>query len=154
MKYLLDTCVVSETRRREPNANLMNWLAERQAADLFVSVVTLGELRKGACSLKDASRRQIPFVKRGFKTFPAVKITRLGVRKEFHGKHIGSALIATVKRFFLDDNRTGCRFVTVDAYRAATSFYERNGFVRTKGTEDGDAPTVPLFFDLLRLEAE
>lgn len=59
MKYLLDTCVVSETRRREPNANLMNWLAKRQAADLFVSVVTLGELRKGACSLKDASRRQI-----------------------------------------------------------------------------------------------
>lgn len=59
MKYLLDTCVVSETRRREPNANLMNWLAKRRAADLFVSVVTLGELRKGACSLKDASRRLI-----------------------------------------------------------------------------------------------
>ena len=59
MKYLLDTCVVSETRRREPNVNLVNWLAERQAADLFVSVVTLGELRKGACSLKDASRREI-----------------------------------------------------------------------------------------------
>lgn len=59
MKYLLDTCVVSETRRREPNANLMNWLAERQASDLFVSVVTLGELRKGASSLTDASRRQI-----------------------------------------------------------------------------------------------
>lgn len=36
MKYLLDTCVVSETRRREPDVNLMNWLAERQAADLFV----------------------------------------------------------------------------------------------------------------------
>ena len=59
MKYLLDTCVVSETRRREPNTNLMNWLAERKAADLFISVVTLGELRKGACSLKEASRRQV-----------------------------------------------------------------------------------------------
>ena len=104
--------------------------------------------------MPNASRRQIPFVKRGFKTFPAVKITRLGVRKEFHGKHIGSALIATVKRFFLDDNRTGCRFVTVDAYRAAASFYERNGFVRTKGEEEADAPTIPLFFDLLRLEVE
>ena len=52
------------------------------------------------------------------------------------------------------DYRTGCRFVTVDAYQAATPFYERNGFVRTKGAEDGDAPTVPLFFDLLRLDAE
>lgn len=58
MKYLLDTCVVSETRRREPNAALMNWLTERPATDLFVSVVTLGELRKGACSLKDDLRRK------------------------------------------------------------------------------------------------
>ena len=39
MKYLLDTCVVSETRRREPNANLMNWLAEQRASDLFVEDV-------------------------------------------------------------------------------------------------------------------
>ena len=37
----------------------MNWLAERQETELFVSVVTLGELRKGACSLKDVSRRQV-----------------------------------------------------------------------------------------------
>ena len=59
MKYLLDTCVVSETRRRAPNVNLTKWLSERSAADLFVSVVTLGELRKGACSLKDVLRRQI-----------------------------------------------------------------------------------------------
>lgn len=58
MKYLLDTCVVSETRRREPNVALMNWLTERAATDLFISVITLGELRKGACSLKDDLRRR------------------------------------------------------------------------------------------------
>ena len=37
----------------------MNWLAKQQAADLFISVITLGELRKGACSLGDVSRRQV-----------------------------------------------------------------------------------------------
>ena len=58
MKYLLDTCVVSETRRRKPDASLTNWLAERQAADLFISVVTLGELRKGARASKDILRRR------------------------------------------------------------------------------------------------
>ena len=104
--------------------------------------------------MPNPSKKQIPFVKRGFKTFPAVKITRLGVRKELHGKHVGSALLTTIKRFFLDDNRTGCRFVTVDAYRAAVGFYEANLFVRMKekGTEDVQAPTVPLFFDLLRVD--
>jgi len=55
--------------------------------------------------------------------------------------------------FFLADNRTGCRFITVDAYRNAVGFYERNDFARmlTKETEDPNAPTVPLFFDLKRL---
>ena len=104
--------------------------------------------------MPNSSKKRIPFVKRGFKTFPAVKITRLGVRKEFHGHHVGSSLLAAIKQFFLDDNRTGCRFITVDAYRAAVGFYESNDFKRMKarGTEGPKAPTIPLFFDLLRIE--
>lgn len=56
--------------------------------------------------------------------------------------------------FFLEDNRTGCRFITVDAYRGAVPFYEKNGFTRTLAPEDEDpdAPTVSLFFDLSRIE--
>ena len=43
---------------------------------------------------------------------------------------------------------------SVDAYRAAVGFYESNDFKRMKarGTEDPKAPTIPLFFDLLRIE--
>ena len=42
----------------------------------------------------------------------------------------------------------------VDAYRAAVGFYESNDFKRMKarGTEDPKAPTILLFFDLLRIE--
>lgn len=58
MKYLLDTCVVSETRKRNPDACLKKWLASVSSDDLFLSVVTLGELRKGSCLVKDASHRQ------------------------------------------------------------------------------------------------
>lgn len=98
-------------------------------------------------------RRKISHRKRGFQTFPAVKITRLGVCREFQGMKVGSVLLEAVKNFFLADNRTGCRFITVDAYRNAVGFYERNDFARmlTKETEDPNAPTVPLFFDLKRL---
>ena len=67
--------------------------------------------------------------KRGYRSFPALKITRLGVDISMHGKHIGSRLLDSVKLFFLTDNRTGCRFLTVDAYREAKVFYENNGFV-------------------------
>lgn len=57
MKYLLDTCVISETRKRQPNSLLLKWLEGVRQSDLFVSVVTIGELRSGAHSAQDANLR-------------------------------------------------------------------------------------------------
>ena len=57
MSYLLDTNVVSEARRKTPDANVARWLSERPAATLYLSVLTLGELRKGIASLVDDHRR-------------------------------------------------------------------------------------------------
>ena len=50
--------------------------------------------------------------------------------KIFHRMGIGSYLIWALKMLFLTDNRTGCRFITVDAYNksAVTEFYEKNDF--------------------------
>jgi len=59
MKYLLDTCVVSETRKRHPNDGLKVWLSSIPLRDLYISVVTLGELRKGAHATKDLSQRKL-----------------------------------------------------------------------------------------------
>ena len=100
------------------------------------------------------SRRKIPHLKRGFEMFPAVKITRLGIQRKQQKCGIGTALLTVIKHFFLEDNRTGCRFITVDAYRGAVPFYEKNGFTRTLAPEDEDpdAPTISLFFDLSRIE--
>ena len=59
--YLLDTCVVSETRNKRPNENVIRWLSSRDPNELFISSITLGEIKKGICSLDDtrkASRLQ------------------------------------------------------------------------------------------------
>jgi len=45
--YLLDTNVVSETRKTRPDGGVTAFLAAADAAGLFLSVLTLGELRKG-----------------------------------------------------------------------------------------------------------
>jgi len=45
--YLLDTNVVSETRRRRPNANVLRWFASVDGDDLYLSVMVLGEIRQG-----------------------------------------------------------------------------------------------------------
>ena len=57
MSYLLDTNVLSELRRKTPNAGVVAWFAQRPASTLFLSVLTLGELRKGMESMLDANRK-------------------------------------------------------------------------------------------------
>ena len=56
------------------------------------------------------------------KSYPAAKIGRLGVSLEMRGMSVGSFLLDFIKRYFIADNKTGCRFITVDAYAAAIPF--------------------------------
>ena len=81
------------------------------------------------------------------KSYPAVKIGRLGVSMEIRGMSVGSFLLDFIKQYFTADNKTGCRFITVDAYAAAVPFYLRNGFVPLND-DDIDEPTRLLYFDL------
>ena len=58
MSYLLDTNIISETVRRNPNKRVIAWLNQLPGEALFVSVLTLGEIRKGIEVLADARRRE------------------------------------------------------------------------------------------------
>lgn len=48
--YLLDTNVISETRKARPDSGVMAFLSGLDAEGLFLSVLTLGELRKGVAA--------------------------------------------------------------------------------------------------------
>ena len=58
MKYLIDTCVLSELRKKIPNQGVIDWFAERSVATLYLSVLSLGELRKGITALEEVKRRE------------------------------------------------------------------------------------------------
>lgn len=45
--YLLDTVVLSELRRRERDPRVVQWIATQRSGDLFLSVVTIGEIERG-----------------------------------------------------------------------------------------------------------
>jgi len=47
MTYLLDTNVVSELRKRDPDPHVLAWYGTATSADLFLSVLTIGEIRLG-----------------------------------------------------------------------------------------------------------
>ena len=96
--------------------------------------------------------RSIPNQKRR-KGNPAVKIGRLGVCKKFQGNGIGTDLLKYIKYLFINNNKTGCRYITVDAYNNArtTDFYKNNGFIfLTEGDIADD--TRLMYFDLKRFQ--
>ena len=47
MPYLIDTCILSELRKPRCNAGVAAWMATIQPEDVFLSVITLGEIRRG-----------------------------------------------------------------------------------------------------------
>ena len=81
------------------------------------------------------------------KSYPAAKICRLAVNQELKGQYIGEFLSDSIKSYFLADNKTGCRFLTVDAYAAAIPFYLKQHFIPLT-VEDEGAETRLLYFDL------
>jgi predicted nucleic acid-binding protein len=57
MSYLLDTNVLSEFRRKQSHPGVSAWFAQRPASSLYLSVLTLGELRKGIDGVQDEARK-------------------------------------------------------------------------------------------------
>ena len=112
---------------------------------------------------KNRLQRNIVNPKRG-RSYPAVLIGRLGVNLEYQGtsSHVGRQLMAFIKDWFRhEDNKTGCRFIVVDAYNEEKilRYYERNGFVPLYKTDviekqyydipqDEPLKTRLLYFDL------
>ena len=52
MNYLIDTCVLSECVKKVPNLLVAQWFNEQQPAQLFLSSITIAEIKKGLYKIK------------------------------------------------------------------------------------------------------
>ena len=57
MNYLMDTCVLSEFTRRVPEEKIIEWVKSIDEDMLFVSTITIGEIKNGIESLPDSHRK-------------------------------------------------------------------------------------------------
>jgi predicted nucleic acid-binding protein len=57
--FLLDTNIISELVKPKPERKVTTWIESTDENLLYLSVLTLGEIRKGIASLRDASRRAV-----------------------------------------------------------------------------------------------
>ena len=59
MNYILDTNVVSELVAREADQKVVNWVDSIDSESVFLSVITIGELKKGIEKLSDSKRKKM-----------------------------------------------------------------------------------------------
>ena len=57
MKYLLDTCVVSEFTKKEPDKRVITFLDTINPEIVYMSVITIGEIQRGIASLADPDKQ-------------------------------------------------------------------------------------------------
>ena len=84
------------------------------------------------------------------RSYPAIKIGRLGIAKSAQHQSIGTYLLEFIEDYFIVNNKSGCRFVTVDAYSDAIPFYIRNNY-QFLNNDDEDKRTRVMYFDLASL---
>ena len=58
MTFLLDTCVISELVARQPNPAVVRWVDSVDEDRLFLSAITIGEIKRGIEKLADSTRKR------------------------------------------------------------------------------------------------
>ncbi len=90
------------------------------------------------------------------KDYPAVKIGRFAISNKYQHSGLGSDILNYIKLWMVNGNKTGCRFIIVDAYKDAVPFYLRNGFrfmdiEEEQGYNKPSVNTVSMYYDLMNI---
>jgi len=57
MNFLLDTCIISEPKQKRPSKRVLEWLDAQDETKLSLSVLTIGEIRKGITRLESGRKK-------------------------------------------------------------------------------------------------
>ena len=57
MNFLLDTCTISEPKQKHPSEKVLEWLDAQDESKLYLSVLTLGEIKKGITRLESSKKK-------------------------------------------------------------------------------------------------
>ena len=151
----LDDFIANDARPHQEKLLAVTYSFRLKQGDKVSEPVAYVSLLNDSVRHLTTSRKKKKFPRdKRYKEFPAVKIGRLAVKKPYLQHGIGKHLVTILKELFVTSNRTGCRFMTVDAYRNAIGFYEKNDFDFVLPKEkESDLKTVSMYFDLMRFKA-
>jgi len=126
MRYLLDTCVISELVARQPDPGVVRWVDSIDEAKLFLSSITIGEIKKGIEKL-DATNRQ--------RALSEWLEDELIVRFKDKVLPFDTAVMLVWGKLVADLERQGKRMPAIDSLLAATALQGELGLV-TRNEDD------------------
>lgn len=134
MNFLLDTNVVSEATRPQPSAMVLDWIAAQDGESLFISAITLGELRRGALFLAAGKRRRA-----------LLRWIETGIKANFAGRILPVDALVMERWAQLEATtaKTGRRLPLMDSLLAATSL-AHDLTLATRNLADFKTAGVPL----------
>ena len=126
MKYLLDTCVISELVAKKPNPKVVNWIDSIDPDSAYLSVITIGEIRKGIEKLPDSRRKT---------TLHSWLIEELMAR--FSGKilPIDTEVVLMWGQLIGSLESDGKKMAAIDSLIAATALYNHCSLVTRNETD-------------------
>ena len=130
--FLLDTNVISELVSKRPDPKVVQWIEDTDEELLYLSVLTMGEIRKGITSHPDAARR--------------VKL-EAWLSRELKQRFVGRILSLdenVADRWGVIIGRAATPIPVIDGLLAATALEHNLTFV-TRNTRDVSATGVPVF---------
>lgn len=93
----------------------------------------------------------VSFPKRHLKSYPAIKIGRLGVTNSIQRSGLGKIIVNSIIEYAIELNeQCACKIITVDAYTQSLQFYERLGFKYFSDSDIGD-DTRQMYLNLTPL---
>jgi len=134
VKFLLDTCVLSELVRKSPERAVLEWVNSQDEEDLCISVLTIGELVRGIERLPDSKK------KARLRTWLEKDLC-----SRFEGRvlPLDAKVAATWGAVLAHAEGAGVRIPAIDGLIAATA--AATGLtVVTRNTRDMEATGVPL----------
>ena len=133
MSYLIDTNVFSELAKSTPDARVVDWLRDHQP-ELFVSTITIGELRRGVERLMNGKR----------KTALQSWLTDLCKRMEGRILSFNTSTAHVWGQLMAGWERTGVTVPSLDSQLAATA--HRHGLTMvTRNVDDFKNTGIKLF---------
>lgn len=152
----LNDFIINESVHYRQARLATTYVIEERLTDKVVGFFSLANDRVSISDFENKTEfnrfRKKRFVnEKRIKSYPAAKICRLGIDMSAKGQSLGTFILDFIKSYFVIDNKTGCRFLTVDAYTEALPFYRKNNFLPLSEDANNDH-TALLFFDLDEIE--